>query len=835
MENESGFYEIENLEIVIDTETDKAVKGLDRFHKMLEKLDSKIKGSKLSEFCSHLQTIASTDLSKTASDMERIATAQERLAAIKSHALETVQSLGTGMPKTAGKVSRVKATSDLTFTQGVNELERYDTVLNKLNRPEATAGLQRLHERLRNISSVNLQKQANALERIVKASGQVDLRRVKKAAGEKATPDRENDTPSEKKLPQPTKLTELWQKVKATNKLLHEYNSLGEKARHIQTAWKGANDEWSKTHDVMDKTQKKANSMSLGKAIKTILLYNVLFSALNAITTGIKEGLDNITRASKEANAVMTDYKTTTLQMKNALGAAAIPVLKALHPLYQMLADAIIDVANAVNLLTASAQGAKSYTRAKKYVEDYVKALQKAKGLLGMDEINTMGKSLNYSDMFETVEIDGSSTLKAIGHLSTFLGLVVSIGAAKKAFSAFFMGTGAISKWGGVVGLAALGAGLLATSIIDILRNGKSLENTLQNCFGILAIGGAVALAMGSWIPLAIAAVVAGLAAIVIWGDEIVFGLDKLEFKWGSVLDKARLKVNEFFDNLVEKTKGHSPHLARSLELVKEYALMYVNWFETLTDGCIRRVRNFVGIVSSLFSGDLKGALEFTKPYFLDYWKSFANMAIAPINFVSGFFESFVNFFIRGINKLIETANRVTGLFGGEKLQIELIQEVDWKGISAFEFDNKYESLYNKYESLYNSKRIPTRTRSVTDSLNQQALGAIRDLNERAAVAAYATGGFPEDGLFLANHTELIGKFAGGKTAVANNEQIIEGIARGVASASSEQNSLLREQNRLLAEIAGKEAVAAVSVSTITKAQNRQSRRAGRAVVAANG
>lgn len=723
MENESGFYEIENLEIVIDAETDKAVKGLDRFHKMLEKLDSKIKGSKLSEFCSHLQTIASTDLSKTASDMERIATAQERMARIKGKAKDIASHQKQALPKAQAMVPQVS----------------------------------------KSLSGIN-------------------------------------------------PMTSIEEHTKAASAQVQQLNR-----------------EFQKTNDTMDKTQKKAKStaksMGLFKAIKTILLYNVLFSALNAITTGIKEGLDNITRASKEANAVMTDYKATTLQMKNAIGSAAIPVLKALHPLYQMLADAIIDVANAVNLLTASAQGAKSYTRAKKYVEDYVKALQKAKGLLGMDEINTMGKSLNYSDMFETVEIDGSSILKAIGHLSTFLGLVVSIGAAKKAFSAFFMGTGAISKWGGVVGLAALGVGLLATSIIDIVRNGKSLENTLQNCFGILAIGGAVALAMGSWIPLAIAAVVAGLAAIVIWGDEIVFGLDKLEFKWGSVLDKARLKVNEFFDNLVEKTKGHSPHLASSLELVKEYALMYINWFETLTDGCIRKVRNFVGIVSSLFSGDFKGAWESTKTYFLDYWKSFANMAIAPINFVIGCFESFVNFFIRGINKLIETANRVSGLFGGEKLQIELIQEVDWKGISAFEFDNKYESLYN-------SKRIPTRTRSVTDSLNQQALGAIRDLNERAAVAAYATGGFPEDGLFLANHTELIGKFANGKTAVANNEQIIEGIARGVASASSEQNSLLREQNRLLAEIAGKEAVAAVSVSTITKAQNRQSRRAGRAVVA---
>ena len=52
-----------------------------------------------------------------------------------------------------------------------------------------------------------------------------------------------------------------------------------------------------------------------------------------------------------------------------------------------------------------------------------------------------------------------------------------------------------------------------------------------------------------------------------------------------------------------------------------------------------------------------------------------------------------------------------------------------------------------------------------------------------------ATGGFPEDGLFMANHGELVGKFANGKTAVANNEQIIEGIKRGVIDAMTEVNS----------------------------------------------
>lgn len=45
---------------------------------------------------------------------------------------------------------------------------------------------------------------------------------------------------------------------------------------------------------------------------------------------------------------------------------------------------------------------------------------------------------------------------------------------------------------------------------------------------------------------------------------------------------------------------------------------------------------------------------------------------------------------------------------------------------------------------------------------------------------SYSTGGFPEDGLFMANHNELVGQFSNGKTAVANNQQITQGIADAV-------------------------------------------------------
>lgn len=55
--------------------------------------------------------------------------------------------------------------------------------------------------------------------------------------------------------------------------------------------------------------------------------------------------------------------------------------------------------------------------------------------------------------------------------------------------------------------------------------------------------------------------------------------------------------------------------------------------------------------------------------------------------------------------------------------------------------------------------------------------------------ATYATGGFPEDGVFMANHGELVGQFSNGKTAVANNKQIVDGIEAGVYRAVTAANS----------------------------------------------
>ena len=88
-------------------------------------------------------------------------------------------------------------------------------------------------------------------------------------------------------------------------------------------------------------------------------------------------------------------------------------------------------------------------------------------------------------------------------------------------------------------------------------------------------------------------------------------------------------------------------------------------------------------------------------------------------------------------------------------------------------------------------------------------------------ISGYATGGFPEDGLFFANSTEMVGKFSNGKNAVANNEQITEGIARAVFNAMTSAQSSGSSQyinNTIMVD-------GDVIARAVTKGQERLNRR----------
>lgn len=157
------------------------------------------------------------------------------------------------------------------------------------------------------------------------------------------------------------------------------------------------------------------------------------------------------------------------------------------------------------------------------------------------------------------------------------------------------------------------------------------------------------------------------------------------------------------------------------------------------------------------------------------------------INGIIGFIETMANGVVRGINKVINCLNGFS------------IDVPEWvtalTGLTEFGFN------------------IPT-------------------INE-ISIPRLADGGFPETGqMFIAREAgaEMVGSI-GRRTAVANNDQIVSGIASGVAEANGEQTSLLREQNTLLRALLEKESGVYLDGKNITNSVEKYQRERGRVVI----
>lgn len=174
---------------------------------------------------------------------------------------------------------------------------------------------------------------------------------------------------------------------------------------------------------------------------------------------------------------------------------------------------------------------------------------------------------------------------------------------------------------------------------------------------------------------------------------------------------------------------------------------------------------------------DIKDVLKNIKDDFVKCFDDIKTGIKTPINAIIGLIESMVNGLIDGINGL------------GDKL-------------GSLDFD------------------IPDWVPEIGGKHFEISLPKI----DKIKLPRYAQGGFPsENGLFMANSGELVGEFSNGKTAVANNEQIISGIERGVYSAVS---AAMANNNGGSSYISNEIVVdGEVIARSITKAQEKRNRR----------
>ena len=143
------------------------------------------------------------------------------------------------------------------------------------------------------------------------------------------------------------------------------------------------------------------------------------------------------------------------------------------------------------------------------------------------------------------------------------------------------------------------------------------------------------------------------------------------------------------------------------------------------------------------------------------------------------------NTFLQPIKEKVED---VKATFGTITDYVRDTFSVDWEnawaGVRSF-----FEGIFDGLDSILKApiNGIISMLNTAIDSINWVIEGANQipwvSIPTISYIPMLANGGFPEDGLFMANHGELVGKFSNGRTAVANNEQITEGIASAVYEA----------------------------------------------------
>ena len=138
---------------------------------------------------------------------------------------------------------------------------------------------------------------------------------------------------------------------------------------------------------------------------------------------------------------------------------------------------------------------------------------------------------------------------------------------------------------------------------------------------------------------------------------------------------------------------------------------------------------------------------------------------------------------------------------------------------------NKINDFTTALKKLATAIKDLPKSKTVTIKLIYETSGS--------APKQYADGGFPQTGqLFIAREAgaEMVGNI-GRRTAVANNDQIVQGIASGVASANTESNALLREQNTLLRAMLEKESGVYLDGKAISKNVEKHRKERGAVLV----
>ena len=225
--------------------------------------------------------------------------------------------------------------------------------------------------------------------------------------------------------------------------------------------------------------------------------------------------------------------------------------------------------------------------------------------------------------------------------------------------------------------------------------------------------------------------------------------------------------VYKLFNELTEAIKNFFTTL---WEKIKEIWVEAQTWFkEQVTDPVYALFKQLKEDIETFFQECYDKILEIWEPI-VEWFRTTITEPLQRLfddmtSAIKGFFESLFNSIVEGAGRAFGAV--ISGASAALSKVAALIDSIKWV---ASNIGSVVSDIGHWAQDQ--AKRI-------VDAINNGAYGN---------VPQYATGGFPdgENGFFFANSSELVGKFTNGKTAVANNAQIVNGIAVGVSQAVTE-------------------------------------------------
>lgn len=209
--------------------------------------------------------------------------------------------------------------------------------------------------------------------------------------------------------------------------------ALDDQSNSADNAAKEVKDHAEESVRAAKKVEKHTNALAKAvTAFGRIMAYRAIRTVIKEIGQAFAEGRNNLYQYSlalnnldsARASGSLNDIATAALYAKNSLGAMMGPIIQSTVPMIKQLVDWLAVGTNAINQFISALQGKTTYTRAKKYADDYAdsvsgigKAAKEALSyLLPFDELNVLPDNSNrgggstpdlpdYSEMFEEVEI----------------------------------------------------------------------------------------------------------------------------------------------------------------------------------------------------------------------------------------------------------------------------------------------------------------------------------------------------------------------------------------------------------------------------------------------